>query len=68
MLQFVKAFVYFFKQRIMVFCFQEEQRTTGILLFSVFVAVIGNSFLYGYNIGVVNTPALVRVFLFICLC
>ncbi|PVD36656.1 hypothetical protein C0Q70_03642 [Pomacea canaliculata] len=37
----------------------EEQRTTGILLFSVFVAVIGNSFLYGYNIGVVNTPALI---------
>lgn len=35
----------------------DEERTTGILLFSVFVAVIGNSFLYGYNIGVVNTPA-----------
>ncbi|KAK7093689.1 solute carrier family 2, facilitated glucose transporter member 1-like [Littorina saxatilis] len=38
---------------------EEEQKTTGILLFSVFVAVIGNSFLYGYNIGVVNTPALI---------
>ena len=27
------------------------------LFFSVFICVFGNSFLYGYNIGVVNSPA-----------
>lgn len=37
----------------------EEQRTTGTLLFAVFVSCIGNSFLYGYNIGVINTPAVI---------
>ena len=48
-----------------VLMLQEDQRTTGILVFSVFVAVIGNSFLYGYNIGVVNTPSLVGGWLLI---
>lgn len=59
-----------------VIMLQEDQRTTGILIFSVFVAVIGNSFLYGYNIGVVNTPSLVggsllilcRILQCLCLC
>lgn len=37
----------------------EEQSTTGTLLFAVFVSCIGNSFLYGYNIGVINTPAVI---------
>ena len=61
-------------QIIDVLMLQEDQRTTGILVFSVFVAVIGNSFLYGYNIGVVNTPSLVGGCLLIlcrtlqCLC
>ncbi|XP_076451529.1 solute carrier family 2, facilitated glucose transporter member 3-like [Babylonia areolata] len=42
---------------------EEEQKTTPILLFSVFISVFGNSFLYGYNIGVVNTPsAIIQAF------
>ncbi|KAL8601881.1 hypothetical protein ACOMHN_020616 [Nucella lapillus] len=36
---------------------EEEPKITFILAFSVFVSVFGNSFLYGYNIGVINTPS-----------
>lgn len=53
---------------LLMFMLQEEQKITGVLLFSVFVAVIGNSFLYGYNIGVVNTPSLVGGLLPILAC
>ncbi|XP_050414501.1 solute carrier family 2, facilitated glucose transporter member 1 isoform X1 [Patella vulgata] len=38
---------------------ERETNYTFTLIFSTFVAVLGNSFLYGYNIGVVNTPALI---------
>ncbi|KAL8597083.1 hypothetical protein ACOMHN_057572 [Nucella lapillus] len=38
---------------------EENQKPTVVLMFSVFVAVIGNPLLYGYNIGVVNTPSLI---------
>ncbi|KAK3603513.1 hypothetical protein CHS0354_030370 [Potamilus streckersoni] len=36
---------------------ENEAGWTFWLVFSVVVAVFGNSFLYGYNIGVVNSPA-----------
>lgn len=36
---------------------RERKTVTPTLAFSVFVAVFGNSLLYGYNIGVINTPA-----------
>ncbi|XP_063410669.1 solute carrier family 2, facilitated glucose transporter member 1-like isoform X1 [Mytilus trossulus] len=42
---------------------EREINYTFTLLFSVAICVIGNSFLYGYNIGVVNNPAgVIRVF------
>lgn len=42
---------------------RREINLTSTLLFSVAICVIGNSFLYGYNIGVVNNPAgVIRVF------
>ncbi|KAK0061229.1 solute carrier family 2 facilitated glucose transporter member 1 [Biomphalaria pfeifferi] len=36
---------------------ENEGKTTLVLILSVTVACIGNSFLYGYQIGVVNQPA-----------
>ncbi|KAL3861432.1 hypothetical protein ACJMK2_007466 [Sinanodonta woodiana] len=36
---------------------ENEAGWTFWLVFSVVIAVFGNSFLYGYNIGVVNSPA-----------
>ncbi|ESO82354.1 hypothetical protein LOTGIDRAFT_170135, partial [Lottia gigantea] len=36
---------------------EREINFTFSLIFSTFVAVLGNSFLYGFNIGVVNIPA-----------
>jgi hypothetical protein len=33
------------------------QRLTPYLCFCSFVSVIGSSFLYGYNVGDLNTPA-----------
>ncbi|CAG5125092.1 unnamed protein product, partial [Candidula unifasciata] len=36
---------------------EDESRLTGILVLSVTIACAGNSFLYGYQIGVVNQPA-----------
>ncbi|CAL1535382.1 unnamed protein product [Lymnaea stagnalis] len=36
---------------------ENEGRTTLVLVLSVTVACLGNSFLYGYQIGVVNQPA-----------
>lgn len=37
--------------------FNQEGRVTLMLVLSTAVAVVGNSLLYGYNIGVLNTPA-----------
>ncbi|XP_067659655.1 solute carrier family 2, facilitated glucose transporter member 3-like [Haliotis asinina] len=36
---------------------EREVNYTFTLIFSVVIAVFGNSFLYGYQIGVVNTPS-----------
>ncbi|KAH9510278.1 Solute carrier 2, facilitated glucose transporter member 3 [Bulinus truncatus] len=36
---------------------ENEGKTTLVLILSVTVACVGNSFLYGYQIGVVNQPA-----------
>ncbi|CAE1284389.1 SLC2A1 [Acanthosepion pharaonis] len=36
---------------------KQGKKVTPTLIFSVFIAVFGNSLLYGYNIGVINTPA-----------
>ncbi|BFZ23720.1 hypothetical protein BsWGS_26759 [Bradybaena similaris] len=36
---------------------EDESRLTGILVLSVTISCVGNSFLYGYQIGVVNQPA-----------
>lgn len=42
---------------------EREINYTFWLIFSVLIVVMGNSFLYGYNIGVVNNPAgVIRVF------
>ena len=42
---------------------EREINYTSWLIFSVLIVVMGNSFLYGYNIGVVNNPAgVIRVF------
>lgn len=42
---------------------ERDVKYTFWLFFSVFVCVFGNSFLYGYNIGVVNSPAeIIKVF------
>lgn len=42
---------------------EREPRVTFWLFFSITVCVFGNSFLYGYNIGVVNSPAkLIKAF------
>lgn len=42
---------------------EREINYTFWLIFSVLISVIGNSFLYGYNIGVVNNPAgVIRIF------
>lgn len=42
---------------------ERDVKYTFWLFFSVFICVFGNSFLYGYNIGVVNAPAdIVKVF------
>jgi len=38
---------------------------TGWLFFSITICVFGNSFLYGYNIGVVNSPASVGYYIYI---
>ena len=37
--------------------FQRKVKYTGWLMASIFIAVFGNSFLYGYSIGDVNNPA-----------
>lgn len=44
------------------FLFQREINYTCMLVFSIIVCVIGNSFLYGYNIGVINNPSGVSLF------
>ncbi|XP_005103578.2 solute carrier family 2, facilitated glucose transporter member 1 [Aplysia californica] len=36
---------------------ENEARITGVLLFSITISCLGNSFLYGYQIGVVNQPS-----------
>ncbi|GFO21975.1 hypothetical protein PoB_004848000 [Plakobranchus ocellatus] len=36
---------------------EDDARATATLILSVFVSCLGNSFLYGYQIGVVNQPA-----------
>ncbi|CAG5127198.1 unnamed protein product [Candidula unifasciata] len=36
---------------------ENEGKVTGILLLSITISCVGNSFLYGYQIGVVNQPA-----------
>ena len=36
---------------------ENEGRMTLVLLFSITIACIGNPFLYGYQIGVINQPA-----------
>ncbi|XP_076085140.1 solute carrier family 2, facilitated glucose transporter member 5-like [Mytilus galloprovincialis] len=42
---------------------ERKVKYTRTLLFSIFIAVFGNSFLYGYSIGDVNNPAgVMRVF------
>ncbi|XP_041378149.1 solute carrier family 2, facilitated glucose transporter member 5-like [Gigantopelta aegis] len=42
---------------------EDEVKYTFTLVFSVTIAVFGNSFLYGYQIGVINTPAsLIKAF------
>ncbi|XP_060565835.1 solute carrier family 2, facilitated glucose transporter member 1-like isoform X2 [Ruditapes philippinarum] len=44
---------------------EREAKMTTWLFFSITVCVFGNSFLYGYNIGVVNSPAsLIKAFYF----
>ncbi|XP_052274456.1 solute carrier family 2, facilitated glucose transporter member 1-like isoform X4 [Dreissena polymorpha] len=42
---------------------EQEAGMTKWLFFSVTICVLGNSFLYGYNIGVINSPAsLIKTF------
>lgn len=42
---------------------EREINYTCKLVFSIIICVIGNSFLYGYNIGVINNPSgVIRVF------
>lgn len=42
---------------------EQEVKYTFWLVFSIIICVFGNSFLFGYNIGVVNSPAeIIKVF------
>ena len=52
---------YWPEEGVFAFCISDVfQNVTKTLLFSVLSVGFGSSFLYGYNIGVINTPQTVR--------